>query len=132
MAGTYSFTIPANYLEAGVPASNTEITLDRGFTRNFTPKALSASFGDGYSQRAKDGINYKQEQIDFSLNNRTAEEVDLVAEFLNEIAPGSFELTVTERGIDRTMRVRCPEFSANYIQDNYRSLRGKFIRVFEP
>ena len=40
---------------------------DKGYTRQTTPKVLTAQFGDGYSQRLIDGINPLAETIDVTL-----------------------------------------------------------------
>ena len=45
-----------NYLGG---ATTAEIKFDRGFSREVEQRILSASFGDGYEQRIRDGINSK-------------------------------------------------------------------------
>ena len=57
----FSFTIPANAVETGVPAAPEKITVDRGFQRQAQHRVLTANFGDGYEQRVRDGINTKNE-----------------------------------------------------------------------
>ena len=43
---------------------------DRGFTRSSKPAVLHVKFGDGYEQRASDGINSVKEEYNFNFTNR--------------------------------------------------------------
>jgi phage-related protein len=46
------------------------------------PKVLKAPFGDGYSQRAPDGLNSLLRVWDVQLNNRSSAECDAIIAFL--------------------------------------------------
>jgi phage-related protein len=57
---------------------NVDVNLipDRGLRINQTPRVLIAKFGDGYEQRASDGINTTQEEWSLTWKNRTAAEAN--------------------------------------------------------
>lgn len=72
MPVAYTFTPP---LVDDIPI------LDPGSSRKHTPKVLKADFGDGYSQRAVDGINNDPSQRSFSWTNLTEDEKDQIDKF---------------------------------------------------
>lgn len=72
MAVLYTFTPP---LVDGVPI------LDPGSTRSHKPKVLMPEYGDGYSQRAADGINNDPAARAFSWTNLTEVEKDQIDKF---------------------------------------------------
>ena len=129
---SFSFTIPANAISTGVPASNTEIVLDKNSSRATTHRVLNANFGDGYEQRVLDGINTKQETFNVSFNNRTSNEINLIAAYLDKKASENFTLTVPSLSGTETVRVVCDSYNIAYIQEDYHSLTGTFRRVYEP
>ena len=58
--------------------------LDPGGSRKKAPKLLMAEFGDGYSQRAADGINNDPRTRSMSWTNLTQEEKDYIDGFLED------------------------------------------------
>lgn len=128
----FSFTIPANAISNGVPAANTEVTFDRGFTRSSSHRILTASFGDGYEQRALDGINTKMETFNVSFNSRPATEINLFTAFFDKKASLSFNLTITRLGGDETIRVICENYNTSYIYEDFHNLTATLRRVYEP
>ena len=46
------------------------------------PRVKKAQFGDGYSQRAGDGINTDLKQWSLSFSNRAEADIDLICAFL--------------------------------------------------
>lgn len=58
--------------------------LDPGAKRSNKPKVLVAEFGDGFSQRARDGINHNPWSRSFSWTNLTKEEKDYIDQFFED------------------------------------------------
>lgn len=69
MAVSYTFTPP------------TTAPLDPGGERNHKPKVLMAQFGDGYSQRAADGLNNDPRVRQMSWTNLTGAEKTSIYDF---------------------------------------------------
>ena len=142
MADNYSFTILNNELndlsytgplrvqiDGTDPAEYTvEIVADRGLTRNVQHRVLTAKFGDGYEQRVRDGINTKNETFSLSFNNRSSDEVNLIAGFLDYKAGLNFDFTVGTE----TLKVVCETYDLIYLYDEIYSLQTNFRRVYEP
>ena len=63
---------------------------DKGYTRQTTPKVLTAQFGDGYSQRLIDGINPLAETIDVTFNTRDKGEIDHIISFFESKGGSKF------------------------------------------
>ena len=137
---TFSFTISAsdvNTLKNTSGQSAFEATADRGMARSSQHRVLTAKFGDGYEQRVLDGINTKNDSFNISFNNRTAEDINLLAAFLDDKAAKNFDFTVTDKFsggnlANTTMKVVCDTYSINYVRDNFHSLTCTLRRVYEP
>lgn len=71
------FTIPANSLGAGNPASNTDVYMDNGVSLDYTPTTLKYSFGEGYSLVLPTGP--EKRSFSATMANRTKTEIDLIA-----------------------------------------------------
>lgn len=135
MATQYSFTIPSS-LGLG-NAADLDITADRGLSRQVSFATLKANFGDGYSQRARDGINSKMESISIAFNNRDYKEGNLIAKFLDSRQALNFDLTLTDTVVDEVdntevLRVTCDGYNLVYINDITISIQATFKRVYEP
>jgi len=137
---TFSFTISAsdvNSLKNTSGQSAFEATADRGMSRASTHRILTANFGDGYEQRVLDGINTKNDSFNLSFNNRTAEDINLIAAFFDNKAAKNFDFTVTDNFTggnlsNTTMKVVCDTYSINYVRENFHSLTCTLRRVYEP
>ena len=132
---SFSFTIPIGAISTSptnIPAANTEIVLDKNSSRSTTHRVLNANFGDGYEQRVLDGINTKQETFSVSFNNRTKDEINLIAAYLDKKASENFTLTVPSLSGTETLRVVCDAYNITYIYEDYHNLTGTFRRVYEP
>lgn len=137
---TFSFTISAsdvNSLKNTSGQSSFEATADRGMSRASKHRVLTAKFGDGYEQRVVDGINSKDDSFNLSYNNRTAEDINLIAAFFDDKAGKSFNFTVTDKFTggnlaNTTMKVVCDTYNINYVRENFHSLTCVLRRVYEP
>lgn len=137
---TFSFTISApdvNSLKNTTGQSSFEATADRGMQRSSAHRILTAKFGDGYEQRVLDGINTKDDSFNISFNNRTAEDINLIAAFFDDRAAKSFDFTVTDTFTsgnlsNTTMKVVCDTYNVVYLRENFHSLTCTLRRVYEP
>lgn len=59
-------------------------THDYGAELDVEPRTLSATFGDGYTQEAEDGINAKPRKWSLSFANRSYAEAEAIGDFLAE------------------------------------------------
>lgn len=135
MATQYSFSIPS-ILGLGNTANKT-VVADKGLSRQVSFAILRANFGDGYSQRARDGINSKREALSISFNNRDYKEGNLIAKFLDNRQGLNFDLTLTDTAGDQAdntevLRVTCDGYNLIYINDTTVSIQATFNRVYEP
>lgn len=137
---TFSFTIPAadvDTLKNTSSSSNFEAVADRGLSRQAQQRVLTAKFGDGYEQRVRDGINTKTENFNISFNNRNADEINLIAAYLDSKAALSFELVITDTFsggslTTSTIDVVCDTYQIQYGHTDYHSLTTTLRRVYEP
>lgn len=148
MARQYSFTMSTVDLDQILGTTNPartltyEVTADRGLNRQVSYSLLTAKFGDGYEQRALDGINTKQENISISFNNRDYKEANLIAAFFDLKQGLNFELKVTNTlfdpeqntvdGTPETIRVVCDNYNLVYVHDTAVSIQATLRRVYEP
>tara|TARA_B100001057_G_C22335678_1_gene751267 strand:- start:238 stop:618 length:381 start_codon:yes stop_codon:yes gene_type:complete len=116
---------------------STYATPDKQLTKTSSPRVLTAKFGDGYEQRIADGINVLEETYSLSFKNRTKEEIDDIAAFLDtKQNVTNFTLTLpdsnnTTRSGERDVKVVATTYSVNYTYDNFYSLNVSLRRVFE-
>ena len=137
---TFSFTIPdtdVNLLKGSSGNSNFEATADRGFSRTSAHNVLTAQFGDGYEQRVLNGINSKQDSFSMSFNNRSAEDINLIAAFFDNKAGKSFDFVITDSYSsgnlsNSTVKVTCNDYNVIYNTESTHSLSCTLKRVYEP
>ena len=137
---TFSFTISAGDVNSitGIPnPSAFEAVADRGLSRQSKHNVLTAKFGDGYEQRVLDGINTKQDLFSISFNNREAEDINLIAGFLDNSAGKSFNFVITDTFSQgnittSTLKVVCDSYNVSYVRENFHSLSCQLRRVYEP
>ena len=136
---TFSFTISANDVTSikGASGSSFEAVADRGLGRQSAHNVLTAKFGDGYEQRVLDGINTKQDMFSISFKNRDAEDINLIAGFLDNKAGTNFDFVITDTFStgslsNSTIKVVCDSYNINYGQPTNHSLSCELRRVYEP
>lgn len=127
----YYFTISGADLDIindTVGSSSKQIRFDRGLSRSVKFRVLTATFGDGYEQRAKDGINTKDDTFNASFNNRSAAEIKNIAGFFDLYQTKSFSTVMGSEII----KVVCDSYSITYQYEEVQSLSASFRRVYEP
>ena len=108
-------------------ATNREITFDRGFSRESTHRVLTASFGDGYQQRVRDGINTKVDKFSVTLSNRIWQEIALISSFFDVIHPQSFQINMERENF----KVVLDTYSVRVGHDDVQSISADLSRVYE-
>jgi len=124
--------IPQDSITTGTPASDTYITFDRGFSRSVTHRVLSAEFGDGYDQTVGDGVNTKNDSFSASFKNRSAAEVNLLADFFDLRSSKEFEIRVPNSNGIESIYARCKNYTISYDYDLYHSLTAQLQRIYTP
>ena len=117
---------------ANITGFSAAVTVDKGFTRQSTPKIHTMDFGDGYTQRITDGINNLQQTMQVSFSTRPKAEIDdLVAFFESLGGVNKFEMTIDDTNGAETIKVLCQQWSQTWAFDNFYSLSATFIRCYE-
>ena len=104
-------------------------TPDFGATKKLQPKINAISFGDGYEQRARNGLNTNPQTWDLSFSNRTDTEAEAIDAFLT--ARGgveSFDWTPYNESAGKYI---CKEWSKSIDGFNRNAIQATFIQVFE-
>ena len=117
---------------ANITGFSAAVPVDKGFTRQSTPKIHMADFGDGYTQRIADGINNLQQTMEVSFSTRPKAEIDdLVAFFESLGGVNKFEMTIDDSNGNETIKVLCQQWSQTWAFDNFYSLSATFVRCYE-
>ena len=124
--------IPQNGVSTGYPATDTYLTFDRGLIRNVKHRVLVAQFGDGYDQRVFDGVNPKIDNFTASFKNRTADDINLLASYLDATAAKNLEILIPNEDGNETITVMCESYSINYTYDKFHSLSAQLKRTYTP
>ena len=116
---------------------STYATPDKQLTKTSTPRVLTAKFGDGYEQRAVDGINNLAETYTLTFKTRPKADIDDIVAFLDSkqnVTKFTFTLPDTNnttRTGERDVKVVAQDYSTNYEYDNFYTLNVTLRRVFE-
>ena len=116
---------------------STYATPDKQLTKASTPRVLTAKFGDGYEQRAVDGINNLAETYTLTFKTRPKADIDDIVAFLDSkqnVTKFTFTLPDTNnttRTGERDVKVVAQDYSTNYEYDNFYTLNVTLRRVFE-
>ena len=98
---------------------------------------MTAKFGDGYEQRAVDGINNLNETYNLTFKTRLKAEIDDIVAFLDSKQNVTkFTLTLpdtnnTTRTGERDVKVVAEQYSTVYEYDDFYTLNLTLRRVFE-
>ena len=103
-----------------------------GSFHNVQHRVLTAQFGDGYDQTLGDGVNTKNDTFTANFKNRTAAEINLIADFLDARTAKEFEIRVPNRTSIETIYVRCTSYSITYDYDQYHSMTAEIKRIYTP
>lgn len=128
------FTIPQaeSYNTTG---GDIQVIPDNVMRRQSSPVVLMAKFGDGYEQRAANGINSIAEQYSVSFATRQKSEIDDIVSFFT-VKKGitSFDFTVPDTNgtnNETAIKVVCDSYSTSFTNSNFYSCDATFRRVYE-
>ena len=131
--------------------SSEVFTPDRGIARNTKHRVLTATFGDGYEQRAVDGLNAQEETVSLNFVNRPNTEIDALVSALNTNigtsasivlngptlaqfdADAGLEATATTAG--QLLKGVCDSYNRTLLYEGPNgasSLSATFRKVYEP
>lgn len=134
MTAQFQFTIPGDNAIIGgaTPADDLNIVADRGMMRNVTPRVLTATFGDGYEQRVRDGVNPNNQKLTVSFRNRDSATIYKIAEWFDTHIGKAFTFTVTDHSGNTNIKVVCEEYNVSYVSEFFHSMDAVLRRVYEP
>lgn len=93
-------------------------------------RIISATFGDGYTQRTADGLNTKIETWELTWNVLTTAEKNVITDFLD--ARGGYEaINYTMPSDSVSKKWTCAKYKPTPIQPNFYSLTATFERVYD-
>lgn len=102
---------------------------DQGASLSKTPRVAKSPFGDGYMQRAQDGINNIDEVWNLTFSLRTKTVIQSIDTFLASHGGAvAFDWT-TPNG--NTLKFICEEWSASYYHDGNAEMRCTFKQVHQ-
>ena len=101
---------------------------DLNAARSKTLKIKTAQFGDGYAQRAPDGLNSNVDGWDLNFDNITDIEADQIMLFLDTLnGVRSFKWKNPD-GVLR--RYTCADYGRTYVNTDNNTVRAKFVQSF--
>ena len=100
---------------------------DQGATQDNAPRILSVIFGDGYEQRALDGLNANMVKRSLTFSNRPSSDVTAILSFLDTQA-GIASFTYTHPG-DIARQYVCKTWKATDASYNNRVISADFTQV---
>ncbi len=125
---TNSSLVLSVFGEYSTDSTTKEFTFDRNIQRQTVFNVTVATFGDGYEQRARNGINPKNETFAVTFNNKTNEEIEVISAFLDNKTGANFNIVLN----GQTIKVACEQYSITYGNVNNQSLQTSLRRVYEP
>lgn len=105
-------------------------TPDIGFSVSSKPTVTVAQFGDGYSQRIRDGINTLGQELSLEFKNRSLNDIANIRTFLESMA-GAEAFEFTAPGTSTAKQYICSEWSETYESVSAGSITCTFVRVYD-
>lgn len=102
-----------------------------GATQQREPRIRSAKFGDGYEQRAPDGINFMPQVWEVPFDGVDNAIADEMVAFL-EAQKGYIAFNYVPLGQTAALRVVARRWSRTFARVGESDLRVTFEQVFEP
>jgi len=103
---------------------------DKALKQDINPRILKAQFGDGYMQRARDGINTLKETWSLTWTNRGITEGQKLLDFL-EHTEGLHKFTWTPPYVSSPIKVIVDSWGVSYPQMDVLTIQAKFTRVHD-
>lgn len=102
----------------------------KSFTKSVKPRVLNAQFGDGYSQRAVNGINSIVREWNLSFNSKSIKDINAIETFLSN-RKGVEGFLWTPPGESTAYAVICQDWSRTYDTHISASLQARFTQIFD-
>ena len=106
-------------------------TPDPDYSETTTPSVVEVSLGDGYEQRAPNGINPLKQSYDLVFSMREVAEAQAIEAFLRD-AGGVDAFYYTPPDASVAVLVKCSEWRIDRDNPIHRTISCTFVRVFEP
>ncbi len=109
----------------------TDPAVSFGVSSKKSYRVLAADFGDGYSQRTKDGLNSEIETLPMVWTTLTYDEAAIITDFIDDRG-GSEAFSYTPPGQSVSKNWNCPggwTFKAS--NATYTDVTATFIRVYD-
>lgn len=98
--------------------------------RRVKPRVLTAGFGDGYEQRALDGLNPIQEERNETWRHLTETEAQAIESFFDSLqGVSAFKWTPPESTLSKAYKA--PEWEVRKDAPGVFTVRAKLVRVYE-
>jgi len=103
---------------------------DWGLDRAYKPRTLQAEFGDGYAQRAGDGINANPVEFSAVWTNATEAEKTYIDDFFK--ARGGYQsFYFTDEDEGSASSYNCKEWAVRHTDSDGYVITAKFREVFD-
>ena len=104
-------------------------TQSYNFSVQHAPKVKAISFGDGYEQRMKDGINNTLVNISLSFDGRKMKEATAIIHFLESRFGKDFFFFTPPSPYNTRKKFICREFSSSIVAQGVMSVSANFNEV---
>lgn len=106
------------------------IVPSKSFSLSTKPRVILSQFGDGYSQRAVNGINNLTKEWSLAFNSKDLTTISQIENFF-EARKGVEGFKWTPPGDVVVYSVICPEWSKTYDSHISASITAKFVQIFD-
>lgn len=104
---------------------------DVGLNASTKHRILESNFGDGYKQRAGDGINTKEKKYNLAWNNMPNDDIDDILDFLDG-QEGYIAFEYTLPGAVAAQKFICKEYGETWINSgDEKSCSAVFELVYD-
>lgn len=93
-------------------------------------KVLAADFGDGYRQRAADGLNNIRDTFAFAWEALPAADADAIVAFL-KARLGTEAFLYTPPGESAPRKFTCTKWARKRVRFSYHQITATFVEVFD-
>ena len=104
--------------------------ISKGISKESKPSVVTSSFGSGYSQRIRQGINTQSDEWTVSFIGQTVSISNSIIAFFEQKA-GAESFFFTPPFDSVSYLVVCPEWDIEYTSHISRDIKAKFIRVYD-
>ena len=101
----------------------------QGTTADYKPKLHVTPFGNGYAQRAPEGLNNMPKSWSLSFDNLDDYTKEQLRTFLKQVVPAQTPFTWKDMD-GETLIYICTDFSISFTEEDDSSIRCKFEQFF--